>query len=314
LRPSDQSRAASLKTTIEGFHHGILPLPGIVANGHLDCLVEQMIDSLRRIEFVHYLRDHRGHDAQRMDPHSPIFDPLRASVIRYRRGETDEAFWLVFLATHFGKHAEDGWQLVRGVYGRLGGPGIWDWQQTSANQAAFGAWLTANDQRLRAGQVKRRFSNHRKYESLSGTSAAGTAAVVASYIVWVGPPRTHRDLITAAHKAVGQHPQETFDYLYKSMASVQRFGRLAKFDFLTMLGKLGFAPIDPGSAYLAESTGPLRGARLLFTGSPDAAVPGRQLDDKLAMLDGRLNVGMQVLEDALCNWQKSPGRFISFRG
>ncbi len=314
MRPSDRNRAISLKTTIEVFHRGVLPLPGITATGHLDCLVEQLIESQRRIEFVHYLRDHREHDPRRMDPLSPIFDPLRASIIRYRQGEPDEAFWLVFLATHFGKHAEDGWQLVRDVYGRLGGPGIWDWQQTSADPAAFGAWLTANSQRLRAGPVKRRFSNHRKYESLSGSSPAGTASVIESYIAWVGPPRTHRDLITAAHKVVGQHPQETFDHLYKSMASVRRFGRLAKFDFLTMLGKLGFAPIEPGSAYLGESTGPLRGARLLFTGSPDGEVSGRRLDENLAILDNKLSVGMQVLEDALCNWQKSPDRFVSFRG
>jgi hypothetical protein len=98
------------------------------------------------------------------------------------------------------------------------------------------------------------------------------------------------------------------------MASVRRFGRLAKFDFLTMLGKLGFAPIEPGSAYLGESTGPLRGARLLFTGSPDGEVSGRRLDENLAILDNKLSVGMQVLEDALCNWQKSPDRFVSFRG
>jgi len=27
-----------------------------------------------------------------------------------------------------------------------------------------------------------------------------------------------------------------------------------------------------------------------------------------------LNVGMQVLEDSLCNWQKSPRQFVHFRG
>lgn len=298
---------------IEGFHQGVVPLPGIIPSGHLDCLVEQVIDSRRRIEFVHYLRDHH-HDPRRMDPNSPMFDPLRASIIRYKQGEADEAFWLVFLATHFGKHAEDGWTLAQGVYGRLGGPGVWDWEQTSADTDAFAAWLTDNSQALRAGAMKRRFSNHRKYESLSGSSPAGTAAIVASYVAWVGPPRTHREVVIDAHKAVGQNPQEAFDHLYKSMASVRRFGRLARFDFLTMLGKLGFAPIEPGSAYLGESTGPLRGARLLFAGASNAQVSGRQLDARLAEFDSHLGVGMQALEDALCNWQKSPGQFISFRG
>ena len=31
-------------------------------------------------------------------------------------------------------------------------------------------------------------------------------------------------------------------------------------------------------------------------------------------LDLRLQVGMQVFEDALCNWQKSPVHFEHFRG
>jgi hypothetical protein len=34
----------------------------------------------------------------------------------------------------------------------------------------------------------------------------------------------------------------------------------------------------------------------------------------LIELDADLKVGMQVLEDALCNWQKSPAHFERFRG
>jgi hypothetical protein len=32
-----------------------------------------------------------------------LFDPLKAAVLHYRRGRVDEAYWLVFLAVHFGK-------------------------------------------------------------------------------------------------------------------------------------------------------------------------------------------------------------------
>ena len=81
-----------------------------------------------------------------------------------------------------------------------------------------------------------------------------------------------------------------------------------------MLGKLGIAPIVPGSAYLGEATGPLVGARLLFEGTTDSNQDGRTLDRYLIELDECLGVGMQALEDALCNWQKSPHSFISFRG
>jgi hypothetical protein len=105
-----------------------------------------------------------------------------------------------------------------------------------------------------------------------------------------------------------------FDDLYRSMCSVASFGRLARFDYLTMLGKLGLAPIEPGSTYMMGATGPLDGARMLFTGDSTAAVAARQLDQWLVELEAVLRVGMQVLEDSLCNWQKSPERFVPFRG
>jgi hypothetical protein len=38
------------------------------------------------------------------------------------------------------------------------------------------------------------------------------------------------------------------------------------------------------------------------------------LEDWLLELDATLGVGMQVMEDSLCNWQKSPIRFKHFRG
>ena len=94
------------------------------------------------------------------------------------------------------------------------------------------------------------------------------------------------------------------------MGVISRFGRLARFDYLTMIGKLGLAPIEPGSTYMQSSTGPVEGARLLFetNNSP------KTLDRWLVDLGTQLKVNMQVLEDALCNWQKSPDRFVPFRG
>ncbi len=85
---------------------------------------------------------------------------------------------------------------------------------------------------------------------------------------------------------------------------------MARFDYLTMIGKLGFAPIKPARPYLQGATGPVRGARLLF-GTDDGTAT---LDEWLVELGAEMNVGMQVLEDSLCNWQKSPGEFRPFRG
>jgi hypothetical protein len=312
VRPSDQNRAKILDAALIKFNSQIRPLPGIVDPVARSVLVEQMIDSARRVAYAHFVRDEKF-DVGRGDPSKDIFDPLRAAVLQMRKGQYDEACWLVFLFVHFGKHPKDGWRLVRDIYGGLGAA-TWTWARIGANPQAFQNWLAANANKLKGDGISRRFGNHRKYESLSSTSPAGTAAVVISYINWVSPPRTHQQLIKDAHKQVGQNPHEVFDYLYDSMNSVRRFGRLAKFDYLTMLGKLGLAPIEPGSAYLGEATGPRRGAQLLFRGSLNVKVRAKDLDAWLNELDNVLRVGMQVLEDAICNWQKSPRKFIHFRG
>jgi len=246
----------------------------------------------------------------RAEPRDTRFDPLKAAVIELRGGRGEEAFWLVFLYVHFGKHARGGWRYLREVYGRLGSGNRWDWASTSADPAAFRAWLDASEPELRRGGVPGGFGNHRKYESLSGSSAVGTGAVVGSYVDWVTRAGSHVALIRNAVADAGGDRWEAFDRLYRSMAAcVLRFGRLARFDYLAMLGKLGLAEIDPGSMYVGESTGPLRGARLLFGGR----YPALELDRWLVELGRALSVGMQVLEDAICNWQKSPGVFVPFR-
>jgi hypothetical protein len=313
VRPKDQPRAKTINKALVAFDSVVKPLPGVKNEAARKVLVEQIIESLRRIEYAHLIRDSRKIDPNRANSSSAIFDPIRAAVLRMRNGEFDEAFWLIFLSVHFGKHSKDGWRLARDIYGALGGT-PWTWARVSANPQAFRAWLAKNEAKLRNDGVSRRFSNHRKYESLSASSPAGTAAAIESYVNWVSPPRTHQQLIQSAHRTVGQNPMEVFDYLYQSMNAVRRFGRLGKFDYLTMLGKLGLAPIEPGSAYFSGATGPLRGARLLFGGNPSTKLNCNQLDDLLNELNGYLNVGMQVLEDSLCNWQKSPKKFKSFRG
>jgi hypothetical protein len=45
---------------------------------------------------------------------------------------------------------------------------------------------------------------------------------------------------TALHQN-SSDPRKAFDFLFHSMDSVVAFGRTAKFDYLTMLGKLGLA-------------------------------------------------------------------------
>lgn len=306
--PSDKDikRAAGIEQALATY--ATAPLPGVGMAAARKALSLQIVDSLRRVEYAHYIRDAK-HDASRADPSSDNFDPFRAAVLFNRQGNLDEAYWLTFLGTHFGKHAIDRWRLCRDVYGRLKVGPIITWAAIRDDFAEIAAWLPVGVATMRADGVSRRFSNHRKYESLDQIEQ-----VFSSYRDWVLGYGGHGAMIQALHQKLGQNPHDVFDALYTGMDNVQRFGRLAKFDFLTMLGKLGISPIEPGTPYCAGATGPLRGARLLFTGQVTGLMSAKAADAQLLELGQTLGAGMQVMEDSICNWQKSPNLFIRFRG
>lgn len=312
MRPRDRELAASIANGLHEFQRQA-PLPGLKSEAYTDCLVEQIVESVRRVRFVRSIPQ-RPISPQRMDPTSDIFDPLRASILRNSAGDVDEAFWLVFIATHFGKHHQDGWRLARDIYGALGTRPPWTWPEISREPAKFRTWLQTYYTELCRSDVPRRFGNHRKYETLNPSSPLGTAAVFESYVNWVSPYKTHLGLIRGAEAAVGDSPEKLFAFLFESLSSVIRFGRTGRFDYLCYLGNLGIVNIVPDLAYITNATGPRRGALLLFGGSTKASIPAKELELLLAKLDAKLGVGKQVLEDALCNWQKSPDVFRPFRG
>lgn len=307
VRPRERELADKIDAQLTDFDRRKRPLPGIRDADSRVAFREQLLESSRRVRFVDIIRTRQFSD-RRTNPNDEFFDPLMAAILRHRQGSPEEAFWLVFLFVHFGKHPLGGWRYAREVYGRLGEGGLWDWETTSRNPTAFRAWLNAHQSHLKRPGAG--FGNHRKYESLDANSATGTGAVFESYIAWVAPPRSHQQMIAAGLKRTEGSAVLTFDLLYESMRAVARFGRLARFDYLAMLGKLGLAPISPGSPYLNGSSGPLRGAKLLF----GQVEPASTFNAWVAELGEYLGFGMQVLEDALCNWQKSPARFIRFRG
>ena len=313
MRPRDGALAQSLNTALLTYGRRQRPLLGIRDSATRETLLEQILESIHRVKYVLAIRGRRLSERS-TDPNDEMFDPLKAAILHQRHGRIDEAFWLVFLFVHFGKNARGGWRYAREIYGRLGAGGRWDWANTSADPAGFREWLDRHQAELKREGVPGGFGNHRKYESLAAYSPTGTGAVVESYVRWVGPPRSHQDLIEEASRQAERDPRRAFHYLYRSMRAVTRFGRTARFDYLAMVGKLGLAPIEPGSAYIQGSTGPIAGARLLFGGREDAKLSAPVLDAWLVELEAEIKVGMQVLEDALCNWQKSPRKFRRFRG
>lgn len=308
IRPSYQSRFDQLDRQIRQFERQNTPLPGIQGDEERAVLINQLVDSERRNE--HFARMlSRPLSAKFADPHSGDFDPLRAAISHWRSGNQDEAFWLVFLFVHFGKHPTAGWRYAREVYGRLNSHPIWTWDEISANTPEFRLWLGESQEQLLRRDQPRGFGNHRKYSSLSHESHRGTAAVFESYVEWIMSYGSHGGLI--AHYAHLSSAEERFDALYREMKVVTDFGRIAKFDYLMTLSRLNFLDVRPGCAYLQGATGPLQGARLLITG-PDSSTGARDLEKILGAFSQVTQTSFDVIEDAICNWQKSPAKFKKF--
>ena len=306
--------ASRLSSGFDAYEAGEGPLPGFTPARRAS-LVRQLVDSSRVNMYVEHLCTVTLSRGAADPSDSYWFNPLKAAIIRHREGEDDEAFWMIFLLTHFGKHRRAGWRYVREVYGALGSGEPWSWKRVTGDVGEFRDWLDVHQAQLSDPSLPYGFGNHRKYESLAGWTDAGTGSVVASYVTWVGgEPPQHHIRFDEALTAAGNDPEAAFGILYRSMAAVHRFGRLARFDYLSMIGRVGLADIHPGKAYLQGSTGPLKGAQLLFQPAGEPKLMAATLEDKAAALRSHLGVTFDVLEDALCNWQKSPAEFRRFRG
>jgi len=307
------TRIAAISSALLDYDATGRPLPGIADPERREALAGQLVESARRTDYVRTVLT-RDLSARRCDPSVASFDPVLAAVVKTRAEDYEEACWLVFLATHFGKTASGAWELCRAIYGRLGAGPIATWLATSVNVEELCTWIVARADEIRSGPPRRKFGNHRKFESLTGNVDRGTPATIRTYVDWIHTAGSHRLLLNAAVGSAEGDPYRAFDQLYHSMDVVSSFGRLAKFDYLSMLGKLELAPIKAGSTYLTTATGPLKGAALLFAPGDGPKPSPARMDDWLRELGEHLDLTMQDLEDAICNWQKSPDVFVPFRG
>lgn len=302
--------AHQLRAELNHVRKNVLAMPGIDDVACRDTFVRQLIDSITRVLYFYVIQTKQISPA-RADGDSELFDPIYAAILHKEAGDTEEALWMAFLATHFGKSKSSGWRLARDFYGGLGGNVTWTWNEISNDVPAFQAWYQDFYDAISKDGIVRSFSNHRKYESLDPEKNSSTPAVIESYVSWIAKYGSHQGVINAAKRSVGNDRGALFHHLYSTM-KVARFGRTGKFDFLTMVGKLGLWDIEPNSAYITNATGPLYGCRQLLGNFPSSAYDGL-----LATISNHLSLGdmkMQVLEDAICNWQKSPASYTKFRG
>lgn len=305
---SDLAEYERLSDAVVGLRErGELPT-GIRDPVRADVFVRQLVESLRRVRYISLISQ-RSCGPRFADPDLDVFDPLRALVHLRDLRHVDEAFWMAFLHVHFGKNLRWGWEYPRRIYGALGQGFRWTWNLVSADPKAFRFWLSEHEIEISDGPGG--FGNHRKYESLSGSSGRGTGAAVESYVRWVCGFGSHPDLVEAGVAATGGEETQLFDWLAKAAASeVVSFGRTAGFDYANLLAWTGLVPARAGTCHISGATGPRSGAEEMY----GLVRPASEHERDLAMLCDSFSVPFDVMEDALCNWQKSPGKFKPFRG
>lgn len=302
--PQRQRQRQQIEGALDGCSKSKRPLPGVEDYGTRRVLALQVVASIRREDYYRYARE-RHAVSQRVDPRSQLFNPEKGVGFFMQSGDVDEATWLAFLMTFFGKPHDDGWKLLRDVYGRLSAGEVWDWKSVSSDPKKFEEWLTENSESFCG-----KFGNHRKYMSLNPKSHhMSPASIISGYVRMIGE-KGHQAFF---NNLLENQPNDPFDTLFNEL-KIPSFGRLGKFDYLMMLSRYGIISMHPQSAYLRKSSGPIRGACLLFFGNTETQVHPDEIQDMLNDLDTYLNVGMAVLEDALCNWQKSPNKFKKFNG
>jgi hypothetical protein len=304
VRPRDRDEAARLELAITEYERETANLPGIAAPGARMSLIEQILESQHRVEYIRRLHD-RDVSPSRADPHSDLFDPLKGAVVLQKAGDLEDAAWLVFLFVHFGRHRRDPWAYARATYAGGSRDSPWDWSHVASDVNGFERWIVESSPRIRAAGGG--FGNHRKYERLEDTGR-----VVRSYLEWTDRGSQIARLRASVESARGDS-HIAFADLYASLGAVHRFGRMARLDYLSTIGRLGLAEISPDRGYIEEATGPIRGAALLWRGDVARSEAPRALDARVSELSRALAVGPDVLEDAICNWQKSPARFRPFR-
>lgn len=311
MRPEDKKLTRDLTEKLYSFDAHVFALPGVNSRYSMRCFVVQLIDSIRRIKYIEVIRSRKVSEVY-SDANNKFYDPLKAAIWHLQNNELDEACWQVFIFTHFGKNKRSAWSLPREVI-KGNRSGQWTWEHICHDFEKFRSWLNTNQAVIKSAGS---FGNHRKYQSLDAFSYTGTGNAIGSYIEWVGSSHRHQELFGRFAVDIGRDPMILFAYMYKEMNNVVSFGRTARFDYLTMLGKLGLVLITPDCTYLEDATGPKRGAKLLFSGSVNTSISNENLNLMVEFLEDYLDLffGMQVLEDAMCNWQKSPEHYQYFGG
>ncbi len=264
----------------------------------VNCLSYQMVDSIRRVTIFRTYFD-RARQAEKknlsyLHTSNPFTLAQRSSLTMETR------VWYIYVATYFGKSNTSKWKLFNKATFK-DDHSLITLEDILENREDYFSYLRGLNF-FNNGK----YSNHRKYTK---KSLDGGKGVFSSFYFLI----ENLDLFTPA-KAT------PFEEVYRNALKIPNFGRMAAFDFTCNLCKCGLYVNEPESMYQSHSTGPLSALNdMLILSGVKNVTKNLQIslgDELLSWFKTNSDIYMlaQVLEDSICNWQKSPNEHIRFFG
>lgn len=263
----------------------------------LNILAKQTFDSIRRIQIyeTYKIRANQAVKDKKSFIHTsnPFILAQRSDLNSQNRA------WIVYLATYFGKSNKSKWALFhRATFNQ--DQSIIKFDQIQADLDNYFKYLSSFDFFQDCD-----YSNHRKF---TAKKLLGSKGLFRSMEYFVNNIELY-----------SSKDEMEFHKMYLLSQKTPSFGRLAGFDFTSSLVKCGFKIEEPKSMYADHSTGPLQALELLLklTKNNSSKASQKQLSSDLMewfLKNSKIFMTGQVLEDAICNWQKDTRKHIRYIG
>lgn len=263
----------------------------------LNILAKQTFDSIRRIKIY---ETYKIKAQQAVKDGKPFIHTSNPFVLAQRTDlNLQNKVWVLYLATYFGKSSKSKWTLFnRATFKK--DQSIIKLDEINVDLNSYFKYLSSFDFFQDCD-----YSNHRKFTAKKLTGVKGLFRSIEYFVgnIALYSPKNEME----------------FHEMYLLAKKIPGFGRLAGFDFTSSLVKCGFNVNEPKSMYANHSTGPLKGLKLLLklTDNNSSYSSQKQLSsDLMDWFSKNSDIFMtgQVLEDAICNWQKNTRNYVRYVG
>lgn len=282
-----------IESGLLAFHRNRHNLPGIASDDGLKrvtSLMTSAVNSFRALTETEGCL--LGVDVA--DPSEIDFNPMAAAAWYHFRQETDEACWLLFLRSYIGRHVKQNWNLLRAIYGGSTDGKEWTWKQVSKDGEIFRDWLLHHQDGLaKNGSM----GEAHKYVAFTSEKASKMGRDIQSYIRWVKSEGSHQELLTKSVNISKEQPAVAFHHLYQSMIEQVKVKKSINFNYLSLIGAIGLARVEPEKPYLNDLLFSKIGARWLFGSDKTNKIPTNELNDMVISLARHLEIpfGIPVL-------------------